>query len=142
MKARGKQPLEKRPNSIKAIHGIQVGTVLKVADNSGCKILKVIGVKGIGGRLNKFPSAAPGDVIVCSVKKGKPEMRKTVVLAIVIRQKQTTAREDGTKLVFESNAAVIINGKGELKGSQILGPVLKEVCEMWPKIASHASTIY
>merc|ERR1712098_796456 len=97
MAQRGKHPLEKLPNSIKAQKGVQVGTVSKVSDNSGCKILKVIGVKGVGGRLNKYPSASPGDVLVCTVKKGKEELRKTIVLAILIRQKQTFAREDGTK---------------------------------------------
>jgi hypothetical protein len=56
--------------------GLPVGAVLNCADNTGAKNLYVISVAGIGGRLNRLPSGGVGDVVMCSVKKGKPELRK------------------------------------------------------------------
>jgi large subunit ribosomal protein L23e len=125
----------------KMTKGIQVETVMNCADNSGAKKLRCIGVRGYKGRLNRLPSAAPGDICVVSVKKGKPELRKKVHYAILIRQKKTWRRPDGSHIGFEDNAAVLINNKGELKGSQIAGPVARETADMWPKISSQASSI-
>lgn len=142
MPGRGKQPLESVKNRIKLTKGIQVGTVLQCADNSGAKMLKVIGVKGVRGRLNRLPAATIGDVIVCSVVKGKPDLRKKIVLAVPIRQKQIIRRLDGSHVYFADNAAVLINNKCELRGTQINGPAARESCDLWPKISSHASTIF
>jgi putative component of toxin-antitoxin plasmid stabilization module len=55
---------------------LPVGAVMNCADNSGAKNLFVIAVHGIGARLNRLPAAAAGDMVVASVKKGKPELRK------------------------------------------------------------------
>lgn len=121
--------------------GVQVETLMKCADNSGAKILRCIGVKGYKGRLNRLPAAAPGDICVVSVKKGKPDLRKKVHLAILIRQKKIWRRQDGSHIGFEDNAAVLINNKGEPRGAQIAGPLPREVADMWPKIASQASSI-
>lgn len=125
----------------KMSRGVQVESLLKCADNSGAKILRCIGVKRYRGRLNRLPAAAPGDVCVVSVKKGKPELRKKVHYAILIRQKKIWRRTDGSHIMFEDNAAVLINNKGELRGAQIAGPVPREVADMWPKISSQASSI-
>merc|ERR1712064_68117 len=105
------------------------------ADNSGAKNLYVMAVKGIGGRLNKLPNAAPGDMVIVTCKKGKPELRKKVLLGVVIRQRKPWRRREGIFVSFEDNAGVIVNAKGELKGSAITGPVAKECAELWPKIA-------
>lgn len=56
--------------------GLPCGAIMNCADNTGAKNLYVIAVYGIRGRLNRLPSAGVGDMIVCSVKKGKPELRK------------------------------------------------------------------
>lgn len=125
----------------KMTKGVQVETLLKCADNSGAKILRCIGVKGYRGRLNRLPAAAPGDICVVSVKKGKPDLRKKVHYAVLIRQKKIWRRLDGSHVCFDDNAAVLINNKGELRGAQIAGPVPREVADMWPKIASQASSI-
>ncbi|MGB1592322.1 MAG: uL14 family ribosomal protein, partial [Promethearchaeia archaeon] len=77
----------------------------------------------------------------CSVKKGKPELRKKVMPAVVIRQRKAIRRKDGTVLYFEDNAGVIVNPKGEMKGSAVTGPVAKECADLWPRIASAAGTI-
>merc|ERR1719337_288439 len=74
-------------------------------------------------------------MIVCSVKKGKPELRKKVMLGVVIRQRKAWRRKNGDVILFEDNAGVIVNEKGEMKGSAINGPVAKECAELWPRAA-------
>jgi large subunit ribosomal protein L23e len=121
--------------------GLPVGAVITCADNSGAKNLSIMAVKGIKGRLNRLPSAGPGDMVLATVKKGKPELRKKVLTVIIIRQKKSWRRKNGIFISFEDNAGVIANPKGELKGSIIIGPVAKECSDLWPKIASTASCI-
>ena len=121
--------------------GLPVGAIMNCADNTGAKNLYVISVKKIRGRLNRSPAASVGDMILASVKKGKPELRKKVMPAIVVRQKKSWRRKEGVFIFFEDNAGVICNPKGELKGSGITGPVAKESAELWPKIASTAGSI-
>merc|ERR1712002_923070 len=94
-----------------------VGAVMNCADNTGGKNLYVIAVYGIRGRLNRLPAACSGDMIVATAKKGKPELRKKVMPAVIIRQRKPIRRKDGTVLYFEDNAGVIVNNKGEMKGS-------------------------
>lgn len=91
--------------------------------------------------LNRLPTASVGTMCMCSVKKGKPELRKKVMPAVVIRQRKAIRRKDGTVLYFEDNAGVIVNPKGEMKGSAVTGPVAKECADLWPRIASAAGTI-
>ncbi|KAJ6643490.1 60S ribosomal protein L23 [Pseudolycoriella hygida] len=121
--------------------GLPVGAVINCADNTGAKNLYVIAVHGIRGRLNRLPAAGVGDMFVATVKKGKPELRKKVMPAVVIRQRKPFRRRDGVFLYFEDNAGVIVNNKGEMKGSAITGPVAKECADLWPRIASNASSI-
>jgi len=119
-----------------------VGAVMNCADNTGGKNLYVIAVYGIRGRLNRLPAACSGDMqVLATVKKGKPELRKKVMPAVVIRQRKTFRRKDGQFIYFEDNAGVIVNNKGEMKGSAITGPVAKECADLWPRIASNASSI-
>ena len=119
-----------------------VGSVMNCADNSGAKNLYIISVKGIKGRLNKLPGATVGNMVMATVKKGKPELRKKVMPAIVVRQRKAWRRVDGGGFVyFEDNAGVIVNDRGEMKGSAISGPVAKECADLWPRIASAAGTV-
>merc|ERR1712183_840937 len=74
--------------------------------------------------------------------QGKPELRKKVMPAVVIRQRKPFRRKNGVFLYFEDNAGVIVNNKGEMKGSAITGPVAKECAELWPRIASNAASIH
>lgn len=64
-----------------------------------------------------------------------------VMPAVVIRQRKPFRRRDGVFIYFEDNAGVIVNNKGEMKGSAITGPVAKECADLWPRIASNASSI-
>ena len=122
--------------------GLCVGSVMNCADNSGAKNLYIISVKGIKGRLNKLPGATVGNMVMATVKKGKPELRKKVMPAIVVRQRKAWRRVDGGGFVyFEDNAGVIVNDRGEMKGSAISGPVAKECADLWPRIASAAGTV-
>merc|ERR1712096_173804 len=100
-----------------------------------------ISVKGIKGRLNRLPAAGVGDMVMATVKKGKPELRKKVHPAVIIRQRKSFRRKDGTFIYLEDNAGVIVNEKGEMKGSAITGPVAKECAENWARIASASGTI-
>lgn len=137
----GKNKKEKKVSRQRLTRGVQVGTVLSCVDNTGAKIIKMIGCKDFGGRLNRLPTASPGDVIICTVKKGKPDMRKKVVPVVLIRQKKELRRREGIRVCFEDNAGVILLPTGAVKGSQISGPIPREVGEMWPKISSLASAI-
>ncbi len=121
--------------------GLPVAAVMNCADNTGAKSLMVISVYGYKGRLCKLPAAAPGDLVMASCKKGKPELRKKVHPAVVVRQRKTWRRKEGTYIYFEDNAAVIVNNKGEMKGSAISGPTAKEAADLWPRIASNSSSI-
>merc|ERR1711953_668965 len=121
---------------------LPVAAVMNCADNTGAKNLYVISVVGYKGRLNRMPAAAVGDMCMCTVKKGKPELRKKVMPGVVIRQSKPFHRKNGTTIYFEDNAGVIVNNKGEMKGSAITGPVAKECADMWPRIASNAGSVH
>ncbi|KAL7273744.1 60S ribosomal protein L23A [Rhizina undulata] len=120
---------------------IQPGAVMNCCDNSGARNLYIISVKGIGARLNRLPAAGVGDMVMATVKKGKPELRKKVMPAVVVRQSKPWRRSDGVYLYFEDNAGVIVNPKGEMKGSAITGPVGKEAADLWPRIASNSGVV-
>lgn len=64
-----------------------------------------------------------------------------VMPAVVIRQRKPFRRRDGIFIYFEDNAGVIVNNKGEMKGSAITGPVAKECADLWPRIASNAGSV-
>ncbi|KAI7833371.1 ribosomal protein L14 domain-containing protein [Kickxella alabastrina] len=128
-------------NKFRMTLGLPVGAVINCADNSGAKNLNIIAVAGIKGRLSRLPAAGVGDLLVATVRKGKPELRKKVTPAVVIRQRKSWRRKDGVFIYFEDNAGVIVNVKGEMKGSAITGPVGKECADLWPRIASNSGTV-
>jgi large subunit ribosomal protein L23e len=68
-------------------------------------------------------------------------VRLQVMPAVVIRQRKPYRRRDGIFIYFEDNAGVIVNNKGEMKGSAITGPVAKECADLWPRIASNAGSV-
>jgi len=122
--------------------GLPVGAVINCADNSGAKNIYVIAIKGYKGRLNRIPIGGVGNMVMATVKKGKPELRKKVMMAVIIRQRKPWRRKDGINIYFEDNAGVIVNAKGEMKGSAITGPVAKECADLWPRVSAAAGTIY
>jgi len=118
-----------------------VGGVMNCGDNTGAKNLYVIAVSAVGARLHRLPAASVGDYVLATVKKGKPELRKKVHPAVIIRQRKSWRRKDGVFIYFEDNAGVIVNPKGEMKGSAITGPVAKEAADLWPRVSSAAPSI-
>ena len=121
--------------------GLLAGSVVKCADNSGARAIRIIQVMVYKGRLRRVPKAAVGDMVVVSVRRGAPDMRKKIFRAVLVRQKRPFRRTDGVWVQFEDNAAVIMTPEGEMRGSEIKGPVAKEAAERWPRIASAASII-
>jgi large subunit ribosomal protein L14 len=125
----------------KMSRGLPIGAKILCADNSGAKELQVITVFGYKGKLRKLGKAGIGDMINVSVTKGKQELRKQVLQAVVVRQKQQFRRPDGTWMQFEDNAAVLVKPGGEPQGSELRGPMAREVTLKWPRVAAIASKI-
>ncbi len=122
--------------------GIQLKTQINCIDNSGAKVLEVIAVKGYKGRLRRLPKAGVGDVVVCSVKKGKETMRGQVVYAVIVRQKQEYRRKEGIRVKFDDNAAVLVNPKTfDPQGTEIRSVVAKEAVERFSTIGKIASVV-
>jgi len=80
---------------------LPVAAVMNCADNTGAKNLYVIAVTKIGARLSRVPSGSVGELFLASVKKGKPELRKKVLPAVIIRQRKAYRRREGYFLYFE-----------------------------------------
>ena len=107
---------------------IQRGTKLKIADNTGAKMVQCINM--LGGTKRRY--ARIGDIIVAAVKEAEPrrEIKKhDVVKAVVVRQAQPYRRKDGSYIKFDDNACCIINDQKLPKGNRILGPVPRELRE-------------
>ena len=105
---------------------IQMQSNLDVADNSGARRVQCIKVLGGSGR----KTAAVGDIIVVSIKEAIPRGRVKkgdVHRAVIVRTSKEVRRNDGTCIRFDKNAAVILNNAGELIGTRIFGPVVREL---------------
>ena len=105
---------------------IQVQTELFVADNTGAK--KIECIKVLGGSKRRYASI--GDTIVVSVKEAIPKgkvKKGSVHKAVIVRTKQGIFRNDGSKVKFDNNAAVLTDEKGEPLGTRIFGPVTREL---------------
>ena len=104
---------------------IQAQTRLKVADNSGAKMIQCF--KVLGGTRRRF--ARIGDIIVASVKTSEPRgmvKKGDKVRAVIVRQRKEFRRKDGSYIRFDENAAVILDEK-EPKGTRIFGPIAREI---------------
>ncbi len=121
--------------------GLAKGSRINCADNTGARELKIISVAGYSGVRNRNPKAGVGDKVTVSVTKGTPEMRRQVLEAVVVRQRKTIRRPDGTRVKFEDNAAVIIDEAGDPRGTEIKGPIAREVAERFGSVASTATMI-
>ena len=105
---------------------IQQESQLKVADNTGAKKVKCF--KVLGGARRRY--ATVGDVIVCSVRDVEPDSsvkKGDVVKAVIVRTRNDIRRKDGSTLRFDTNSCVIIDDKGNPKGTRIFGPVAREI---------------
>lgn len=121
---------------------IQTQSILSVADNSGAK--EVMCIKVLGGSKRRY--AQVGDVIVVTVRVAAPKgavKRKSIQKAVVVRQRNTVRRPNGSFLRFDENAVVILNSDGQPRGTRVFGPVANEVRTAgYQKIISMAPEIF
>ena len=120
---------------------IQQESRLKVADNSGAK--EILCIRVLGGTGRRY--ARVGDIIVATVKQASATgvvKRKSVVKAVVVRTRDQIQRKDGSTIVFDDNAAVIIGDDKNPKGTRVFGPVPRELRDMgYAKIISLAPEV-
>lgn len=120
---------------------LQQESQLKVADNTGAKKVKCF--KVIGGSKRRY--AGVGDLIICSVREAEPEAsvkKGDVVRAVIVRTRRYINRPDGSWLRFDSNSCVIIDDKGNPRGTRIFGPIAREVRDRgYIKISSLAPEV-
>ena len=129
--------------SARATAGLNLGAKMISSDNSGAKIVRLVSVKKAKGRKGKQVRAKMADWVKVSVRKGIPDMKGKVFDAVVIRQKKSYRRLNGERIAFEDNAVAILKDeKGNPKGTQIKGPIAREVMERWPQVAKIASIVY
>jgi large subunit ribosomal protein L14 len=120
---------------------IQQETRLKVCDNSGAK--EILCIRVLGGTKRRY--ARIGDIIVASVKTANPTgavKRKSVIKAVIVRTRDQIQRKDGSTIVFDDNAAVIIGDDKNPKGTRVFGPVPRELRDLgYTKIISLAPEV-
>lgn len=120
---------------------IQTQSMLTVADNSGAK--EVMCIKVLGGSKRRY--AQVGDVIVVTVRRATPKgavKRKSIQRAVVVRQRNTIRRKNGSFLRFGENAVVILNESGQPRGTRVFGPVAREVRPGYQKVVSLAPEVF
>lgn len=126
----------------KVTRALPVGCEIETCDNSGAKVIKIIGVVGHKTVRGRLATAGVGDLVVAAVKRGKPELRNQIVYAVIVRQRKEYRRPDGTRIKFEDNSAVVLKDeKGNPKGTIFKGPIAKEAADRWPGIAKVARII-
>ena len=121
--------------------GLTIGSSVTCADNTGARRLKIIQMIGYKGRRRRLPNVGIGDLVMVSCREGTPEMRRQLFNAVIVRQRRPYQRQDGSRIQFEDNAAVILTPEGTLRGSDIKGPVAKEAVERWSRIGNLARMV-
>ncbi len=131
-----------RTTPVRPDRSLQVGSRLNCADNSGARVLEITGVMNYKGVKRRVPKAGVSDLVKAVVKKGKPDVRKDVVYAVIIRQKKGYQRLNGMRVKFEDNAGVVVSEEGVPQGTEIQGPVAKEAAEKWVRVGGLARMVY
>jgi large subunit ribosomal protein L14 len=127
----------------KPTRALNIGSVVDAADNSGARIVKVVSVKRGKTKKGRQGYAKVADQVKVSVRKGDPKMKGEVFDAVVVRQKNSWRRFSGERVCFTDNAVVLLkDDKGNPKGTQIKGPIAREVQERWKEVAKIASIVY
>jgi len=131
-----------RAISARITPGLNLGAIVISSDNSGAKIVKLVSVKRSKAKKGKQVNAKIADWVKVSVKKGVPDMKGKVFDAVVIRQKKSYRRLNGERIAFEDNAVAILKDeKGNPKGTQIKGPIAREVADRWKFIGKIAKFV-
>lgn len=132
------------PVKARVTKGMNIGSLLKVVDNSGAKIAKIVSVIGTRGKTKRKRQIACGvaDLIKVSIRVGDPELKKQLHYAVIIRQRRPYRRLTGERVMFEDNACVLLKDeKGNPSGTLIKGPIAKEVAERWQFVTKLASIV-
>ena len=128
--------------SARATRGLNVGSEMVAADNSGAKIVRIVSIKKGKGTKGRQSSAKIADWVKVSIRKGIPDMKGKVFDAVVVRQRKSYRRFNGERVAFEDNAVAILkDDKGNPKGTQIKGPIAREVLERWVSVAKIAKIV-
>lgn len=131
-----------KPISARVTRGLNIGSNVLAADNSGARIVRITGVKHGKSKKGRQQYAKVGDWVKVSVRAGKPELKGQVFDAVVIRQKKSYRRITGERVCFEDNAVAILKDeKGNPKGTFIKGPVAREIHERWKEVAKIAQYV-
>jgi len=130
-----------KPISASIVKSLNQGSMCVCADNSGAKEVYIITIFGHHTKYRQKPAAGIADMVNIVVKKGKPEIKKKIERAVIVRIRKEYKRPDGTRIRFEDNAVVLVDEKGLPKASEVKGVVAKEVGERWPKVAGLATAI-
>ena len=122
--------------------GLNQGSECLASDNSGARIVRITTVMGGKSKRGRQQYAKIGDWVKVSIRKGDPKMKGLVFDAVVIRQKKPFRRNTGERIAFMDNAVCLLKDeKGNPKGTQIKGPIAKEVADRWPFLAKIAKFI-
>ncbi len=131
-----------QPMKSRITNALNHGSYVETCDNSGAKLLRVISFFGSKTVAGRKPSGGIGDMIMASVRRGAPEMRKQVVFAVIVRQRKEFRRQSGERIKFEDNAAVVLKDEsGSPKGTLIKGAIPREVAERWPMVSKLAAIV-
>lgn len=126
----------------KMTRALNVGSYALSSDNSGARIVRIVGVRGGKTKRGRQQYAKIGDFVKISVRKGDLKMKGQIFDAIIIRQKKPFKRNTGQRIAFMDNAVCLLkDDKGNPKGTQIKGPIAKEVADRWPFVAKIARYI-
>jgi large subunit ribosomal protein L14 len=127
----------------RATRGLNIGSVVEACDNSGARIVRITSVKHGKTRKGRQGYAKVADWVKVSVRKGDPKMKGEVFDAVVVRQRKPWKRNTGEMVCFSDNAVALLKDeKGNPKGTQIKGPIAREVQERWKEVAKTASIVY
>lgn len=122
---------------------LQPGSILEVVDNSGGRKAKLVSVVGIKTSQSRRQEAGVADVIKVAIKKGKPGVKGEEFPAIIVRQRKKYRRANGARIHFEDNGCILLTDVDMMtpKGTEIKGPVAKEVIQRFPSIGKIAPII-
>lgn len=131
-----------RAISARVTRGLNIGSKIIASDNSGARIVRIVGVKHGKSRKGRQQFAKVADWVKVSVREGLPDMKGQVFDAVIIRQKKPYRRYTGERICFTDNAVALLKDeKGNPKGTQIKGPVPREVAERWKEVAKIAEAV-
>lgn len=122
--------------------GLNIGSNVIASDNSGARIVRIVGVKRGKGTKGRQQTARVGDHVKVSVRAGKPDMIGVVFDAVVIRQRKSYRRLTGEHVMFEDNAVALLkDDKGNPKGTQIKGVMSRDAADRWPIVMKIAQFV-